>query len=51
VASDDTLRLMTVPADLAIGEGKSIAVRGRQERVEVHVIEPRTGSDAQPGAQ
>jgi class 3 adenylate cyclase len=41
VASGDALRLMTVPADLEIGDGKSIEVRGRQERVEVHVIEPR----------
>ena len=41
VASADALKLMTVPADLEIGDGKSIAVRGRQERVEVHVIEPR----------
>jgi class 3 adenylate cyclase len=41
VVSDDALRLMTLPADLVVGDGKSIAVRGRQERVEVHVIEPR----------
>jgi adenylate cyclase len=42
VVSGDALKLMTIPADLAIGDGKSIAVRGRQERIEVHVIEPRT---------
>ncbi len=41
VASADALRLMTIPADLEIGDGKNIAARGRQERVEVHVIEPR----------
>jgi class 3 adenylate cyclase len=41
VVSEDALRLMTIPADLVIDDGKSIAVRGRQERVEVHAIEPR----------
>jgi class 3 adenylate cyclase len=42
VVSGDALRLMSLPADLEIGDGKSIAVRGREERVEVHAIEPRT---------
>jgi class 3 adenylate cyclase len=42
VVSADALKLMTIPADLVIGEGETIAVRGRQERVEVHVIEGRT---------
>jgi class 3 adenylate cyclase len=42
VASADALKLMTVPAGLDVGEGKSIAARGRQEPVEVHVIEART---------
>ncbi len=42
VVSGDALRLMSLPADLEIGDGESIAVRGREERVEVHVIEPRT---------
>jgi class 3 adenylate cyclase len=41
VASTDALRLMTVPAGLDVGDGKSIAARGREERIEVHVIEPR----------
>jgi class 3 adenylate cyclase len=41
VASTDALKLMTVPAGLDVGDGKSIAARGREERVEVHVIEPR----------
>jgi class 3 adenylate cyclase len=42
VVSADALRLMMVPPDLAVGDGKSIAARGRRERLEVHVIEPRT---------
>jgi class 3 adenylate cyclase len=42
VVSGDALRLMSLPAYLEIGDGESIAVRGREERVEVHVIEPRT---------
>ena len=40
VVSGDLLRVMTIPADLAIGGGKSIAVRGRREQVAAHVIEP-----------
>ena len=42
VVSGDALRLMTIQPGLVIGDGKRIAVRGRQERVEVHVIEPQT---------
>lgn len=38
VASGDALRLMTTPTSLVIRDGKSIAVRGRQERVEIHLI-------------
>ena len=40
VVSGYLLRVMTIPADLAIGGGKSIAVRGRREQVAAHVIEP-----------
>ena len=40
VVSGDLLRVMTIPADLAIGGGRSIAVRGRREQVAAHVIEP-----------
>jgi adenylate cyclase len=40
VVSEDLLRLITIPADFAVGEGKSIAVRGRREQVAAHVIEP-----------
>jgi hypothetical protein len=40
VVSGDALKLMTIPADLAIGDGESVAVRVLQER-EVHLIEPR----------
>ena len=32
VVSEELLRVMTIPADLAIGGGKSIAVRGRRGR-------------------
>ena len=39
VVSGDLLRLMTIPADL-VDEGKRIAVRGRQEHVAAHVINP-----------
>jgi class 3 adenylate cyclase len=42
VVSGDALRLMTIQPGLVIGGGTCIAVRGRQERVEVHVIEPQT---------
>jgi class 3 adenylate cyclase len=51
VVSGDALRLMTTPADVVVGEGKSVAVRGRQERIEVHVIEPRARSGAEALAQ
>jgi adenylate cyclase len=40
VVSGDLLRVMTIPADLASGEGKTIAVRGRREQVAAHVIKP-----------
>jgi class 3 adenylate cyclase len=40
VVSGEALRLMTAPADLVVGKGESVAARGRQERVEVHVVEP-----------
>jgi adenylate cyclase len=39
VVSGDLLRLLTIPGDL-VGEGKSIAVRGRREQVAAHVIKP-----------
>jgi class 3 adenylate cyclase len=42
VVSGDALRLMTIRPGLVIGDGERVAVRGRQERVEVHVIEPQT---------
>ena len=37
VVSGDLLHLMMIPGDL-VGEGKSIAVRGRREQVAVHVV-------------
>jgi len=41
VVSGDLLRLIGVHDDWAVGEGELIAVRGRQERVEAHVVERR----------
>src|SRR5206468_3905479 len=38
VVSADLLRQMTVPGHLGVGGGESVEVRGRQERVEAHVI-------------
>ena len=42
VISGDLMGLMTIPDNLSVGESKSIAVRGRQERVETHVVEARS---------
>jgi class 3 adenylate cyclase len=39
VISSDCLRMMAKPQDAVIGAGERIVVRGRQERVEVHVVE------------
>jgi class 3 adenylate cyclase len=41
VVSADLLRLMTVREDWAVGEGHLIAVRGRQEPIEAHVVEAK----------
>ena len=41
VVSGDLLRLMSVADEWEIGEGKSVAMRGRQEPVEAHVVERR----------
>jgi class 3 adenylate cyclase len=42
VVSADLLRLMTVGDDWIVGQCKRIAVRGRQERVEAHVVKRPT---------
>ena len=42
VVSGELVRLMQVPDDLTVGEGKSVAARGRQEPVEAHVVEARS---------
>ena len=42
VISGDLLKLMTIPDDLAVGDAKSIAVRGRQQRVEALAVEARS---------
>jgi hypothetical protein len=34
----DLLSVMTIPADLAIGGSKSIAVRGQREQVAAHTV-------------
>jgi class 3 adenylate cyclase len=39
VISGDLLHQMTIPGDLRVGGGESIALRGRQERIEAHAIE------------
>ena len=41
VVSGDLLRQVTVPADLRVGDGESVALRGRQERIETHAIQQR----------
>jgi class 3 adenylate cyclase len=38
VVSGDLLGQMTIPADLRVGDGESIALRGRQEPIEMHAI-------------
>jgi adenylate cyclase len=38
MVSGDLLRMMTIPANLVMSEGKSIVVRGRREQVAAHVI-------------
>ena len=40
VVSGDLLRQMTAPGDLRVGAGESIALRGRQEQIEAHTIQP-----------
>jgi len=42
VISGDLLKLMTIPYDLLVGDSKSIAVRGRQQRVEAIAVEARS---------
>jgi class 3 adenylate cyclase len=39
VVSGGLLHQVTIPVDLAVGDGESIALRGRQERVETHAIQ------------
>jgi class 3 adenylate cyclase len=39
VISGDLLRQMVIPDDLRVDNAKSIALRGRQQRIEAHVIE------------
>ena len=39
VVSGDLLRQVMIPADLQVGEGESIALRGRQEQIETHAIQ------------
>lgn len=41
VVSGDLLRQVTIPPDLRVGDGQSIALRGRQEPVETHAIQQR----------
>jgi adenylate cyclase len=39
VVSADLLRRLTIPPDLVVGKGETIALRGRYEPVEVHAIQ------------
>jgi adenylate cyclase len=41
VVSGELLRLASVPDDLAVGEGATIAVRGREAPLEAHAVEAR----------
>ena len=41
VVSGGALRLMTIPADVEVGKGDSIPVRGRREPVEANVVRQR----------
>jgi hypothetical protein len=40
VVSGELLRVISVPDDVVVGEGKTIAVRVRQTPVEVHAVGP-----------
>jgi class 3 adenylate cyclase len=42
VVSGELLQLISVPDVFEVGEGKSVAARGRQALVEAHVVEPRS---------
>ena len=48
VVSGDLLRLIGAKDDWAVGEGELIAVRGRHERVEAHVVERRDARRGSP---
>jgi len=48
VVSGDLMRLIGFIDDWAVGEGELIAVRGRQERVEAHVVEKRDARRRSP---
>lgn len=39
VISGNLLQQLAIPADLGLGDGESIALRGRRERVETHAIQ------------
>ncbi len=45
VVSGNLLHEVTIPVDLKVGDGESIALRGRRERMEVHVIQPAVVGD------
>ncbi len=48
IVSGDLLRLIGVTDDWSVGEGELIAVRGRHERVEAHVVEGRDACRGSP---
>jgi len=49
VVSGELLRLISVPDDLAVGDGETIAVRGREAPVEAHAVEARALPSPQHG--
>jgi class 3 adenylate cyclase len=45
VVSAEMLRRTRIPAELSVGHGTSVMLRGRQAAVEVHAVSPRIDAD------
>ena len=41
VISGDLLRIAKIPENLKVSDGESVSVRGRESKVEAHVVERR----------
>jgi adenylate cyclase len=50
IVSGDLLHQVTIPVGIEVGDGESLALRGRQERVEAHVIQQPTVITSHRGA-